>query len=91
MTQESAADRIVFVGAGKMGAALLSGLARAGAPGRVEVVEPNPSAELEALCEKSGFALYRDPPNLVECKPIRLGASPLQIQIDVLANTASSA
>jgi pyrroline-5-carboxylate reductase len=62
MAQLSPADSIAFVGAGKMGAALLSGLARAGAPGRVEVVEPNPGAELEALCEKAGFALHRDPP-----------------------------
>jgi pyrroline-5-carboxylate reductase len=57
VTFTNSADRIVFVGAGKMGAALLSGLARAGAPGRVEVIEPHPSAEVEALCAAQGFVL----------------------------------
>lgn len=57
MTSSDGADRIVLVGAGKMGTALLAGLARAGAPGRVEVVEPHPSNELKALCDSSGFAL----------------------------------
>jgi len=62
VTRTSATDSIVFVGAGKMGAALLSGLARAGAPGRVEVIEPHPSAEVEALCAAQGFILRRNPP-----------------------------
>ena len=62
MTLSNAADRIVFVGAGKMGAALLAGLARAGAPGRVEVIEPNPSIEVVALCDAQGFLLCGAPP-----------------------------
>jgi len=62
VSSASAADRIVFVGAGKMGTALLSGLARAGAPGCVEVIEPHPSTELVALCDARGFALCGAPP-----------------------------
>ena len=62
VSSASAADRIVFVGAGKMGTALLAGLARAGAPGRVEVIEPHPSTELVALCDAQGFTLCGAPP-----------------------------
>ncbi len=62
VSQLSLATSIVFVGAGKMGAALLSGLARAGAPGRVEVIEPNPSFEVVALCDAQGFVLCGAPP-----------------------------
>ncbi|WP_102938227.1 pyrroline-5-carboxylate reductase [Methylocystis bryophila] len=45
-----------------MGAAMLSGLARAGAPGSVEVIEPHPSIELAALCNAQGFVLCCSPP-----------------------------
>jgi pyrroline-5-carboxylate reductase len=62
VSSAGAAERIVFVGAGKMGTALLAGLARAGAPGRVEVIEPHPSPELVALCDAQGFILCGGPP-----------------------------
>ncbi len=62
MAQLSPVDSIAFVGAGKMGAALLSGLARAGAPGRVEVIEPHPSIDVVALCDAQGFLLCGEPP-----------------------------
>ena len=45
-----------------MGRALLAGLARAGAPGRVEVIEPRPSIEVVALCDAQGFVLCGAPP-----------------------------
>ena len=61
MTLTNSADRIVFVGAGKMGAALLCGLARAGGPAWIEVIEPNPSAEVEALCAAHDIALRPAP------------------------------
>ncbi|HMK89242.1 MAG TPA: pyrroline-5-carboxylate reductase [Methylocystis sp.] len=48
---------VALVGAGKMGSALLAGLARGARPARALVVEPKPSPRLIALCEEHGFAL----------------------------------
>ena len=53
------APSIALVGAGKMGAALLAGLARAEQLGRVVVIEPNPTleiAETPALPRQAGLA-----------------------------------
>ncbi len=45
---------IAFIGAGKMGSALLAGFS-GGA--KVQVIEPHPSAELERLCREKSFEL----------------------------------
>lgn len=48
---------IAFVGAGKMGSAMLAGLGRGEGLGRVLVLEPNPAPEVEELCRAKGFEL----------------------------------
>ncbi len=80
MTKPSAADRIVFVGAGKMGAALLSGLARAGAPAPVEVIEPKPGGEVVTLCDAQGFILCGAPPNGPPAGTLLLAIKPQMLE-----------
>lgn len=49
---------LALIGAGNMGLALLEGWAGQGFAGdTVRVVEPNPSARLEAICAEKGFSL----------------------------------
>jgi pyrroline-5-carboxylate reductase len=48
---------IVFVGAGKMGSALLSGLTSGAGGAKVLVLEPSPSPEAERICREKGFEL----------------------------------
>jgi pyrroline-5-carboxylate reductase len=58
-----ASASVAFIGAGKMGSALLAGLLRGERPGRVLVVEPNASAEAQALCKEGGFQLCANVPS----------------------------
>ncbi len=51
------APSIALAGAGKMGAALLAGLARSEQLGRVVVIEPNPTPEVAELCRSRKFEL----------------------------------
>jgi len=52
------APSIAFVGAGKMGSALLAGLGRGEKLGRVLVIEPNPAPDVVELCRAKNFALF---------------------------------
>ncbi len=51
------ASSVALIGAGKMGAALLSGLRRGERPKRLLVVEPHPSPEALELCRAEGWEL----------------------------------
>ena len=48
---------VAVIGAGKMGFAMLSGLARGERPARVVVVEPKPAPEVVDFCRAQGFEL----------------------------------
>ena len=49
---------LALAGAGKMGGAMLAGWQALGLQGRgVSVLDPQPAAEIAALCERGGFAL----------------------------------
>jgi len=48
---------VAIIGAGKMGFAMLSGLARGDKPARVVVVEPKPTPEAAGFCRAQGFEL----------------------------------
>lgn len=59
---------LVLIGAGKMGGALLEGWLRLGLdPATTAVIDPYPSAEMKALCEKAGVRL--NPPRETLGKP----------------------
>jgi len=53
---------VAFVGAGKMGAALLAGLARGAAPASLLVVEPQPAPHVAELCAAQGWTLSHGVP-----------------------------
>ncbi|MGA8169870.1 MAG: pyrroline-5-carboxylate reductase [Methylocystis sp.] len=53
----AAPPSIAFVGAGKMGSALLAGLGQGEPLGRVLVLEPNPASALIELCRARGYEL----------------------------------
>ncbi len=48
---------VAFVGAGKMGSALLAGLRGVEKQGKVFVIEPNPTPEVAIICHEKGFEL----------------------------------
>jgi pyrroline-5-carboxylate reductase len=77
---------LVLVGAGKMGGAMLEGWLRMGVPGSaIGVVDPKPSAELAALCARSGVTLNPVQAALGEPEVLVLGIKP-----QMLADAAPS-
>lgn len=55
---------LTLIGAGRMGGALLRGWLELGvAPAHVRVFDPQPGAELQALCAEKGVALNPPPPH----------------------------
>lgn len=64
--QQSAADTILLVGAGRMGGSMLDGwLAQGVAGSRIAVLDPAPSEALAALCRDRGVAL-----NVTDVRPV---------------------
>ncbi len=74
---------VLLVGAGKMGGAMLEGWLALGLdPKQVEIAEPRPGPEIEALCARTGMALnVQGPPPAV----VLLAVKP-QIAPDVMAD-----
>ena len=69
--------RLVLVGAGKMGGAMLAGwLERGIRAGAVAVVEPQPSPELTELAASSGFALNPDLAAMDDASVVVLAVKP---------------
>ena len=87
-------ESLLLVGAGKMGGALLQGWLRLGLPGDgITVLDPVPSAELNALCASSGVHLNPAnalaPPQAVvlAVKPQMLDAAIPQLATLALSDT----
>ncbi|MEO0549426.1 MAG: pyrroline-5-carboxylate reductase [Pseudomonadota bacterium] len=53
----SKSERITLIGAGRMGSALAGGWLKAGYSGHVDIVEPHPSAEIEAWVQSADVRL----------------------------------
>lgn len=53
----SKSERITLIGAGRMGSALAGGWLKAGYSGHVDIVEPHPSAEIEAWVQSGDVRL----------------------------------
>jgi len=80
------AARVAFVGAGKMGGALLSGLSGAARPKSLLVIEPHPAPCIEVLCQAQGWTLSAAAPQ----KGDRFDAVVLAIKPQMLEAAAAS-
>jgi pyrroline-5-carboxylate reductase len=77
--------RLVLVGAGKMGGAMLEGWLRDGIePTRVIVIDPAPPAEIKAVVEKSRIALNQPLRGLGDAEVVVIAVKP-QIADEVMA------
>jgi pyrroline-5-carboxylate reductase len=69
--------RLVLVGAGKMGGALLEGWLREGMdPGKVSVIDPAPPPDSKGLIEKAGIALNPQMSRLTDAEAVVIAVKP---------------
>jgi pyrroline-5-carboxylate reductase len=84
-------DRIVLVGAGRMGGALLEGwLANGLAPSAITVVDPAPAEQVKARAGSRGVTFVADASGLGAARTIVLAVKP-QMMAQVLAGLRASA
>jgi len=72
--------KLVLVGAGKMGGALLRGWLEAGvAPGRIVIVDPALSPDMHALAAEHAIAVHGEIPALAETAAVVLAVKPQMV------------
>ena len=88
MTIDTSTNKLAIVGAGNMGAAILTGLIDGGArPEDIVICEPN-VARAEALCEAHGLRAASSAAEAVEDRDVVILALKPQVIVDVLAEIA---
>lgn len=83
--------RLVLIGAGRMGGALLTGWLERGVPGRsIVIIDPEPSAEIVDIATSRGAALNPDVAGIADAAIVVLAVKP-QVMEAVLSETAQLA
>jgi pyrroline-5-carboxylate reductase len=80
----SLTDKLVLIGAGKMGGAMLDGWLKAGiSASQIVAIDPNPPAEVKALLEKNGIAHNPPVSSLTDVEVVLVAVKP-QVMDEVL-------